>query len=158
MEDKNKVSESNLEKLVATTIAETMKAIMPLLQNQHNTAAAPATSQDVRTAVARAVTGAFDAELKANEAVLRALASAPPESFTMITIPRVYASYFGSTMPAGLNGSIINIPIDNQPHRIHKAFLPIIKACLDYADEKIAFMNKTERNDTRLVDRSYLQQ
>ncbi len=156
MEDKIKVPDSGLEKLVAATIAETMKAIMPLLSTKNEQA--PATSQDVRAAVSRAVTGAFDAELKANEAVLKMLANAPQSDFTTITIPRVYANYFGSTLPAGLNGSIINIPIDNQPHRIHKAYLPIIKTSLDYADEKIAYMNKTERNDTRLVDQGYLHQ
>jgi len=149
--------------IIEKAISKTLEAIMPLLQaGLPQQSQAPVqqilSSNDVRMQVSKATNTAFDREMEENRKFLAMLATAPASDFVMFSIPRIYEQHFGSVLPVSVNGSMITIPIDNRPHRIHKLFVAPARAKIDYEDEKAAFMHKHSNNDTTLVDRNSLGQ
>jgi hypothetical protein len=142
--------------IIQQTVEKTMAALLPLLQKNSAVNLDDKTTQNVRTDIVRQINKAFDKRLESNRKFMARLASAPEKEFTKIKIPRVYAQYFGPMLPVGINGSLINIPIDNKYHKVHKIYVPIIEQTLEYEDEKISFMQRTGKNDTREVTQGSL--
>jgi hypothetical protein len=93
----------------------------------------------------------FDDRMRRNKRFLEKMYRAPKSDYVVMRIPRVYAKYFGSELPVGLNGSVIQVPVNGQPFRVHKDFVPIINQALEYKDQKISFMEDTNFEDVAEV-------
>lgn len=146
-----KLQPTSMEDIIAKTISETLKAVAPLLAGKQAEPQEEATTSSVRTKIIKKINQEYDNAVKANTKFMASLVNAPESDYVKVIIPRVYKPYFGPMLPVGLNGSLINIPIDNRPHKVHKAYLPIILQKLRYEDEKIDFMNRTGKSDVFFV-------
>jgi hypothetical protein len=154
--------------IIEKAISKTLEAVLPLLQAYGNSQPQQQqvqqpieqilSSSDVRRQISINTMSAFDKELAENQKFIEGLANSPESDYVMFTIPRIYQKYFGSTLPASVNGSIINIPIDNKPHRLHKLYVASARARIDYEDEKVSFMSRNGGRDYTLVDRNTLGQ
>jgi len=143
--------------MMQSAISETFKMMQPYLaQNNQAPQEVATTSDQVRGRVMRNMNNEFERVVQENNKFLRSLLNPSKEDKVYVTIPRVYKPYFGSMLPVGINTSIINVPIDNRPHPIHKAFLPIIMAKLGYEDEKISYMQATDFSDVSFTTRENL--
>lgn len=94
----------------------------------------------------------MDRVTERNRRFMEKVAKSPKSEYVTVTIPQMYRKYFGSTLPVGVNGTIISIPVNNRPYRIHKIFVPALRQRLNYKDEKISQMTATENRDIREID------
>lgn len=145
-------SSEMLSQAIAQAVASTMQALGQQPQ------AIQQTSQDARVAALRRLENEFTKERKANEGFVRKLANSPESEYVTVNIPRFFRQSFGPMLHVGVNGSVIAVPIDGRPHRVHKVFVPNIRRALDYEDEKIDFMNRSEQSDVRYAERDTLGQ
>lgn len=155
-EDPGLMTKDQASQFVASAVSETFKMLQPYLEKNAPIQEQAKTSQDIRTRVLTQINIKFDETVRKNAEFLRGLANPKKEDIVYVTIPRIYRPYFGSMLPVGLNTSFINIPIDNRPHPIHKAFLPIVMTKLGYEDEKISFMQNTNSRDIAFTTREDL--
>ena len=140
----------NQSDLVAATVAATMKEMLPYLQAQQapqREAVMPPGAREARAKVIANMNREFDMEVRRNTDFIHKLAKSPKSDYVTLSIPRVFREYIGDYLLVGLNGSVINFPVDGRPHRVHKAFVPIIRQKVQFEDQKIDFMERTERSD-----------
>lgn len=133
---------------VQATFREFMPMFQQLLANQ-NAPAAPVKQEmnSVQARVMQTINRNFDKRVAHNNEFVKILANSPRKDYVVMSIPRVFAKYFGSQLPVGLNGSVIQVPVNGRPFRVHKLYVPIIKQALEYKDQKIAFMESTNFED-----------
>lgn len=150
--------EEMISRVVAHTTSTIMQELMPHL-TKGNEQKTRDTVQRVNQRVVREMNTEFEEVVQANKEYMRKIAQAPKKDFRIISIPQVYRKYFGPTLPVGINGSFVTVPVDGRPHRVHKDFYSIIKRKLDYEDNKISYMEQTNFSDTLEVpDRDTLGQ
>ncbi len=145
--------------IAGEAVKQTMKEFMPMfatllegVQNQKQTPVQAVVNvqedlSSIQSRVVRDMNRQFDNRVRDNKQFMEKLANAPVSDYRTITIPRMFKKYFGSQLLVGLNGSVISVAIDGRPHRVHKHFLPIIRTKLDYEDQKIDFMERTDFSD-----------
>jgi len=159
LEPKPMTNEQMIAKVAGDAVAATMKEFLPMFgeilkqvseQKQTPVNATVQIKEDYRSVQSRVIEKInknFDNRMTKNKQFLERLYSSPKSDFVVMRIPRVYAKYFGSFLPVGLNGSVIQVPVNGQSFRIHKHFVPIIEQALEYKDQKIAFMEDTDFQD-----------
>jgi len=165
VEPRPETTEELMARISQESVGKTLEAVMPmferLMSNVESGRMTPAQakreasqSQRVmndRQAVVNEMNREFNRQVTENKRFMEKLARSPESDYTTIRIPRVFKQYFGSALKAGLNGSVIQIPIDGRSYKIHKKFLPIIQRKLDYEDQKIDFMERSGYDDTAEV-------
>lgn len=146
------LTKEDLSTIISSVVGEVLKGTKSN-QNQQPSAQ---NSQDVMRNVQTRMNSAFDAVEKRNRDFLHSLAKWPKERYVSVRIPRVYRRYFGSTLPLGLSGSVIYVPVDGMPHAIPDVFVPLLERKLSYEDEKIDFMERTGKADISETTRDNL--
>jgi hypothetical protein len=136
---------NDLAEAISRTTAETFKQLQPYLSKQ----AEPA---KVKEDMVSEMNRNFDVLVKQNKEFARRIAEAPRSDFRYVSIPRMFAKYLGSHVLAALNGSTISFPVDGRRHLVYKWFIPAIRQRIDYIDEKVSFMDKTDFSDVLEVD------
>ena len=164
VEPKQANTQEMAAQIAGEAVRETMKEFMPMFSKilesvannqQPQQTANVILQEDLRSTSQKVIARMnreFDARVARNQNFMKKLADAPRSDYVIMSIPRVFAKYFGSQLPVGLNGSVIQVPINGRPFRIHKAYVPIIQQTLNYEDQKIAFMEQTDFEDVTEVD------
>lgn len=149
------VKSQDLQDLIAKTIQGTIVAIAPILAQQQSTPNKQGSVNTLQTAREQVLSD-MNAQLNKAQASSakfnKSLVEAPKSAYTTITIPKVYAKYFGPSLSVGINGNIVVIPIDNRPHRILKLHYGLAMQAINYEDEKIAYMEASGNRDIRYVE------
>lgn len=155
-------NEELISQVANSSIKETMMAMMPMFQEMLSANRQEAASQvaskeqfsSIQSRVMNDVNKQFDQRMARNRKFVETLANSPKSDYRIMSIPQIYAKYFGSELPVGLNGSVIQVPINGRRFRVHKKFVPIINQALKFKDQKVAFMEDTEGVDLAEVSQS----
>lgn len=139
--------------IAGEAVKQTMKEFMPVFEKLLEKNQAPVTVQlednlsSIQSRVVRDIQKQLDRRITENKRFMQSLVNAPASDYITMRIPRVFAKYFGSQMLVGLNGSVIQVPVNGRPFRVHKHYVPIINQKIEYEDQKIAYMEQTNFED-----------
>ena len=146
--------EELISKVVGNTTTKVMEQLMPYLQQgkQADSKEYEKTVKQVKQRVVRDMNSEYQRVIQDNKNFMYKLSKAPKSDYRTITIPQVYRKYIGPYLPVAINGSFINVPINGRPYRVHKDYYSLIKRRMDYEDDKIATMERTDFSDVIEVD------
>ena len=141
-----------LREMISSTTSSVMKEILPLLEQSRKDHSKELDAEMLKKRATHRMNKEFDEAVSRNKKFLEKMAKLPQSEYRTIRIPKMYRKYLGSSLPVGINGSIIYIPIDNKPHRIPKEYYALAQRKLEYEDDKNSVMESTDRSDIHEVD------
>lgn len=140
------VSVVDIGEMISTAISKTIEGMAPYMQSASQPTVKKE-SENLRASIIKEMQRDFDHTVNANKRFLEKFANTPRSEMVYVQIPRVYAKYIGSVLPVGVNGSVVAIPVDNNPYLVPKVVKDIVTRCLAYEDEKISFMEASGNSD-----------
>lgn len=140
------------EDLIAQIVGRTMERMAPYFGGNTTKEQQKESVKNVKERLVREMNEEYERIIKENRQFMEKLARSPKSDYRKVAIPKVFRKYFGSQLVVGLNGSFVTVPVDGRPHRVHKDFYSIIMSKLDYIDDKVDSMERTDFTDVMEVD------